>query len=491
MSSKLNQVLSVSFDASSVKVAEVKSSGLIVKVAKEDVLDADVVSAVKKALKKFNTKKTNVICVLPSDVATTKNIEVPAVDAQEIDSIINLQAGRYTPFSKEEIVIGYNHIGSYQANHTKVLLVIVKRNIIKEKIDILSAAGVDVEQVSFAPEGIAKFYAKSKVKKDRSPLGIIDVNYDRTTLIIESRSNVVLSRSIPVGIKHFRADAAEAQTKMIDEIKATITSYKDEKIDVEPNRYILTSDFNMVASLETPLNEALEGVVDVAPFINHVKASKSVLAQVQNLFSDNSLLEVVAAGMNCARAEIDLLPEEVQMRRNMVAKSREAMTAGMLALITLVLVGAGFISKVYYKNSFYEDNLIERYAEDRNKVAMLEAQIKQNQVVKKFLDKRFMSLNTWDQLHTIIPKEVYITGVNIDETGNVTLVGVSQSMSRVFSLVTDLEDAELFRNVKTKSTATRKQDGKDVASFEIGFKLEGIAPHAVAEDMEVESGEEI
>ena len=102
-----------------------------------------------------------------------------------------------------------------------------------------------------------------------------------------------------------------------------------------------------------------------------------------------------------------------------------------------------------------------------------------------FLKKRFMSLNTLNELYSIIPHDVYLTGMNIDEFGQVNIIGVSQSMSRVFSLVTDLEDSPLFRNVKTKSTSTRKQDGKDVAAFEIGFKLEGIAKENPVEESEV------
>ena len=45
-------------------------------------------------------------------------------------------------------------------------------------------------------------------------------------------------------------------------------------------------------------------------------------------------------------------------------------------------------------------------------------------------------------------------------------------MSRVFNFVTALEEAELFKNVKTRSTTAKKDRGKDVAAFEITLKLE-------------------
>ena len=45
-------------------------------------------------------------------------------------------------------------------------------------------------------------------------------------------------------------------------------------------------------------------------------------------------------------------------------------------------------------------------------------------------------------------------------------------MSRVFTLVTALEESPLFKAVKTQSTTAKKERGKDVAVFEISFKLE-------------------
>jgi Tfp pilus assembly protein PilN len=59
----------------------------------------------------------------------------------------------------------------------------------------------------------------------------------------------------------------------------------------------------------------------------------------------------------------------------------------------------------------------------------------------------------------------------MDEDGTVTIDGISDSMSQVFSYVKALDDSAMFKEAKTKSTATKKDNGKDVATFEIEFKL--------------------
>ncbi|MBF0619206.1 MAG: PilN domain-containing protein [Candidatus Omnitrophica bacterium] len=59
----------------------------------------------------------------------------------------------------------------------------------------------------------------------------------------------------------------------------------------------------------------------------------------------------------------------------------------------------------------------------------------------------------------------------MDENRAVTIQGVSESMSRVFSFVTALDASPFFEGVKTKSTATKKDKNKDVAVFEIVLTL--------------------
>ena len=44
---------------------------------------------------------------------------------------IDLQAGRHTPFSREEILMDYLNIGTYRKNYTEVLLVIVNSNAVR------------------------------------------------------------------------------------------------------------------------------------------------------------------------------------------------------------------------------------------------------------------------------------------------------------------------------------------------------------------------
>ena len=83
------------------------------------------------------------------------------------------------------------------------------------------------------------------------------------------------------------------------------------------------------------------------------------------------------------------------------------------------------------------------------------------------------SLDIIHELYAITPHRVYLSNIAVAADGTVVIDGVSDSMSDVFSYVKSLDDSQMFGQAKTKSTATRKENGNDVAAFEIEFKLSG------------------
>ena len=165
--------LTISINEGVIKLAQATSSGKIEKIARGSYAVTpegdEALKALRSLLPSFD-RKALVICVIPANAATAKNIEVPSSDPEEIKSIINLQASRHTPYSKEEVLISYINLGANAANNTRILLVIVHRNGVKERVSILEKAGLNVDKVLFVPEAQARFYSKAlNLKKDSPP----------------------------------------------------------------------------------------------------------------------------------------------------------------------------------------------------------------------------------------------------------------------------------------------------------------------------------
>jgi len=153
--------------------------------------------------------------------------------------------------------------------------------------------------------------------------------------------------------------------------------------------------------------------------------------------------------------------------------------------VLLLFVTVMFFSQISFRNNFLA-RLKEDYAIKHRAVVALDRVAQKNRVVKDFVSSRMTVLEVINRLYQLIPQEIYLENVLIDEDGTITIRGVSESMSRVFNFVTALEESDLFKGVKTKSTTAKKDRGKDAAAFEIGFRLES-APDE--EEVPAASGE--
>ena len=109
--------------------------------------DDEISKIIKQGFTELKIKNPKIICVITSQLAITKNIEIPSTDPQEIKEIINLQAGRHTPYAREEIIIDHINIGTYKNSYTKILLVIVARAAVKRHYEILAKIGLKPEKV--------------------------------------------------------------------------------------------------------------------------------------------------------------------------------------------------------------------------------------------------------------------------------------------------------------------------------------------------------
>lgn len=474
---KTTDFISVMVNEEDLKVAHVKVNYNVyevVNIAKRDIRgisQEELPKTIKSTISDFVIKNAQVIYVVPSNFVTTKNIEIPSVDPAEIKSIINLQAGRHTPYSREEIIIDYLNNGIFQRNYSKVLLIIVNRNIMIKQLNILEQAGLKVKKVLFVPEAIGNFYSKV-LDKDTlaSPVGIIDIGNHFSDFTVAYNQTVIACRSIPVGMIHLASEGQAGQERLVSELKKSIEGYQSEEVEKLPSTYILTSDHVRLKDLQPVLKNVLQVNVKIMPFIDNLKVGQSVRKVLSDM-GDESFLDVIAPVVVIDRIKVDLLPEEVKLQRSIEEQGREVLKSAILAVIIFVLICVGFLIKIYFKSSFLS-RLKNDYQQTAQEAEILGRISEKTSIVKDRLNNRLVGLEVMSELYRLIPEEIYLNNVILDENGTITIQGTSESMSRVFSLVGALEESGLFKSVKTNSTTAKKERGKDVAAFELTFKLE-------------------
>ena len=473
MLKKSNVRIGISLSENLLKIVQLKGHGSSVKVVNvysknvSGVKETDLPKTIITALSGFAPKKADAYCVIPSNMITTKNIEIPSVNEEEIKSIVSLQAGRHTPFARDEIQVGYVNIGVYKSNYTKILLVIANKGIIKQQLSIFEKAGLKIKKVLFSPEGISRFYSEGlNLTAAGVPTGIIDIGKEVSNFIITFKGVSITSRSIPVGMQLLESQGSTANPILLDELSKTIESYKSDDIEPVPANFIITSEDTFANELQPLFNEKLGTEVTISSYVNLIKASGSVLKKIASSFADCSFLDVIAATVTADDVKVNLLPDDLQLQKSIEAQAKEVFRTAILGFVCLICVASIIGTKIFFRNSFYK-KLVDDYRSSREEVVELDNISLRTKIVNKYIAGRMVSLDSIVELYENVPNNIYLSSVNLDADGNINILGMAENTSHVFNLGTTFRESDFFKSVNIKSTTAKKDRGKDASAFEI------------------------
>jgi len=454
-----------------IRVSPIKSE--VVKILHQNISglnDDNISELLETFFVQLKLKSLEIVSVIPSHLVITKNIEVPSTDHREIREIINLQAGRHTPYSREEIIVDCIEIGTYKHNYTKILLVIVARSAIKRQIDILNKAGLRSEKVFLSPEGIAWSISNIlKLATEELPVAVAHIDEGLTDFSIVFKNKVIFIRSVPIGTQHLATERERYQIRFGEEIKRSLEAYHSEDIEKNPHMLVLTGAVEELKYLGSVLESILNLPVKVMPYFNSLVASDEA-SKTASTATRLSFLNVIAPLLAWSQLQVNLVPEEIKLKKIVEERGRNLIKTGILILILFVLLFSVFVSKVYFKTA-YLNKLNKKYETLNQEVQELQKDFNKSAQIKNYLANRGYSLEVLAELYSIIPADLELNDIRFDEQGKFTIRGVAESMSIVFSFVENMEKSKYFKEVRTKYTTKRKEVSGDVTDFEIGCLL--------------------
>lgn len=433
--------------------------------------DDNIAKLIRDSFEGLKAKAPFIINTIPAHLAITKNIEIPSTDPKEIKEIINLQAGRHTPYSREEIIVDYVDIGTYKNNYTKILLIIVARDIIDKQLKILYKAGLKSQGVVFIPESLAWFAARVlKIENDASTVSVIHIDEDFTDFMVIFKSKILFIRSIPIGAGHLTQEKERYQLKFSEEVKRSFEAYQSEDIEKDPNLLVLTGAVEELHDLEPVLINTLHLPVKIIPYFKNLFISQEIL-KASSLTNRVSFLNVIAPLAAWQELKVNLIPEDVKLSRSLEKRGKELIKTGILIFAIFVLVFSILASNIYFKSAYLK-KVTKEYESLNQAAEKLEQDFTRINLIKNYLLKRGSSLELLAELYNIVVPGLKVSNIKFDEEGKFSIIGTASSMSVVFSFVDVMEKSVYFKEVKTKYTAKRLEESRDVTDFELAALLE-------------------
>jgi len=177
--------------------------GVVVDKAVQDV--EAITNAITRALKSSRTRAKSCAIAVSGSAVFTKTISLPADLAEaDIESQVQIEANQYIPYPLNEVSLDFEVLGpsARNADLIDILLAASKSENVESRQDAIDAAGlkakiVDVE--AFAIANAFELIRKRDGVNRSEAVGLFDIGYDQTTLLVIKGGQVIYTRDHPFG----------------------------------------------------------------------------------------------------------------------------------------------------------------------------------------------------------------------------------------------------------------------------------------------------
>ncbi|MFH1288093.1 MAG: PilN domain-containing protein [bacterium] len=467
-----NKYVIIELDSERLKMIHFSSGGKkrkILHLAVKDIIDfseKQIAGCIVELLAEWEAKMDKVYVSISRQQITTRNLKLPSSNNKEITEMVDLQLSKLTPYSREEIVTNIQII-KVENGYSKILLLIIHRDIINRLLKIMDFGAIRPEEFYLSSEGVSLNYDGKISGNDggKVPIGIIDIDYKWSDFVVIKESKLLLVRSINIGRTNLDQVEGDYKNKFVEEIKRLFEVYGSSDIDGEIKKIVLcgaSADLTDIADL---IKQNFNLDVEIG-------AVSEPSLQSQKSVSFSSLMGLGArVGLKPAPA-INLTPAELTMERRLISRGEEIMLTGAMLFFIVILGMSVFFEKLYFRKENLQV-LLEQYKSREVEVSIIEKKSAKINLIKEKIDSKLSVLNIISEIYKRTPGDLYFSAINFDRRRGIVLRGYSEDPSNIFEFVNQMEASPYFNQVKTTYMTKRKVADISLTDFELVSWLEG------------------
>ncbi len=442
--------------------AEIGKTGVTISKAHLEPLDAEVniADSIAAALKSRKFSSSTVLGCMPRQAVNVRLLELPSTDSAEIADMVDLQIGRQTPYSRDEILSDYKELGrTRQGTYTRIMLAIVQRSIVRERFYEIESAGLDVERMGVSSEGVLSWFLhRTRADNHDKAMAVVDVDSFYSQVLVVHHEKVVFTKSILVGAKQLQDTREESLAQLCQEVDSALQSCRAEHRDGEIASLTVSGAGVHVEGLTEALGNAVSLPCESADCLADVKLSKGVGDLADSRYATASLTGLVGMALNPRALEFNLVPDVVRMRKTLMRAA--SATSAMASLIVAAMVSASLYAILSCAYRAHEIKVLkEKASQTQPDVVKVERMIEVIREASERQNSRLSPVNMFPAIHNCVPKDVYFETVDVDAEGRkIALAGTASLRQDIRELIRMLNDSPLFENVVPDGRETMDQD---------------------------------
>lgn len=204
---------------------------------------------ISEELKKKKVKTKNVYLTVNSSKILTREITIPKVDEDDIESFLKFQIEEYIPVSMDKYIIQHKVLETfYEDNIEKMnlLIIAIPKDMVEDYFDLLKSLNLNPLVMDYQPNSIAKLIQYSSLINNTYPteditFANIDIGYDSTKISIIKNGNILVSRIIEVGGSYIDQSILNFNEITMEEVEDEKLKIEDiNRADKDSNRHTVT-----------------------------------------------------------------------------------------------------------------------------------------------------------------------------------------------------------------------------------------------------------
>lgn len=417
-----------------------------------------------------------VVGCLARQFATIRTLDLPSTDPAELAAMVELQVGKLTPYSKDEIVTDHKIVGPAREGYTRVLLVIVQRSVLRNRFSLMEEAGVAIQSMSIGTEGVLQWVRKAfPAAGARGSVAILDVDAGASDCLVVAENQLLFTRSILVGAVQLQSDDT-ARERLIRDTSHALQAFGNETGAARPERVLVTGAGLYSAGLAAALQERLDIPVETVDCCSLFRKQPATLVLGEAPYNTVSLTPLVGMAIDPGLLECRLVPDSVRLRQELVGRARRlAALACLLVAVLLAFSLWGVVAMVMRQQRV--DRIRAELDANRDTVRSIEHKQKLIDVIRLRHDPRHALVSVLADVHRTLPPpaQIVVDGIEFDaDRQSLQLVGSGATQREVSDLVQALEASPLLIDVREDGSTVREANGR--YRFRMVCRLE--APHA-------------
>ena len=192
-----------------------------------EVMDPGIVSdAVRGALSAAGAKSKNVVTAVGGRDVIIKKIQIERVKEAQARELMRWEAEQHVPFDMESVQLDFQILDPDGAgDEMQVLLVAAKRELVENKLRILTDAGLAPSLVDVDAFALHNAFELSHPDAMTGIVGLVNIGHEVTNINVLDEGVPILTRDITVGTRRFREDLQRERGLGVDEADQLIQGY--------------------------------------------------------------------------------------------------------------------------------------------------------------------------------------------------------------------------------------------------------------------------